>query len=89
MCKNQVQLIDRLTLALRWLIDGKDENTITYAIPTEFSEKRHSRLFGLPFRRGAGNRPVADVTAQSVGKRRNEHQNPHVVDTATHRYPNT
>ncbi len=29
-------------------------------------------------------REVADVTAQSIGKRRNEHQNPHVVNAAPH-----
>ena len=33
--KTKDQLIDRLTLALRWLIDRKDENTKTCAIPTE------------------------------------------------------
>jgi len=33
--KTKDQLIDRLTQALRWLIDRKDENTKTCAIPTE------------------------------------------------------
>jgi putative transposase len=33
--KNKDQLIDRLTQALRWLIDRKNENTKTCAIPTE------------------------------------------------------
>jgi transposase len=33
--KTKDQLIDRLTQALRWLINRKDENTITCAIPTE------------------------------------------------------
>ena len=33
--KTKDQLIDRLTQALRWLIDRKDENTKTCTIPTE------------------------------------------------------
>ena len=33
--KTEDQLIDRLTLALRWLNDRKDENTRTCTIPTE------------------------------------------------------
>ena len=33
--KNKDQLIDRLTQALRWLIDRKDENTKTCTIPTK------------------------------------------------------
>jgi transposase len=36
--KNKDRLIDRLTQALRWLIDRKDENTKTCAIPTDFRE---------------------------------------------------
>jgi len=33
--KTKDQLIDRLTQALRWLIDRKNENVKTCAIPTE------------------------------------------------------
>jgi len=33
--KTKDQLIDRLTQALNWLINRKDENTITCTIPTE------------------------------------------------------
>ncbi len=34
--KTNDELIDRLSQALRWLIDRKDENMKTCSIPTEF-----------------------------------------------------